>query len=228
MLSFSGIVDLSHELYEGMPNIGGNPVSFGFLYTFEELSTITQGKLSMQGRQIMMPEHCGTHLDVPFHFDPAGATTADIPLTRLVAPGHLLDLSHKGPRDRITPSDLREAAEVSGRPVAPDTAVLVYTGADRVWGEPGFSTERPYVPEETAQWLVDQRIAVFGTDLIGMDDPDAWWWPSHRIWLTNGVPMCQQLCNLDQLVDREFLFIALPLRMRTGTASPVRAVALLA
>jgi len=228
MLGFSGIVDLSHELYDGMPNIAGNPVSFGCLYTFEEMSTLTEGKLSMQGRQILMPEHCGTHLDVPAHFDPDGVSTSEIALERLVVPGHVLDLSQKGPRDAITVSDLEQAAEASHREVEPDTALLVYTGADKVWGQPGFSTERPFLPVESAQWLVDREIAVFGTDLIGMDDPDAWWWPSHQVWLSNGVPMCQQLCNLDRLVGVEFLFVALPLRMRTGTASPVRAIALLA
>ena len=37
--------------------------------------------------------------------------------------------------------------------------------------------------------------------------------------------MVQQLYNLDKLADKEFLFISLPLKMREGTASPVRPVA---
>jgi kynurenine formamidase len=38
--------------------------------------------------------------------------------------------------------------------------------------------------------------------------------------------MVQQLCNLDKLVGKEFLFVVLPLKMRGGTASPVRPAAL--
>ncbi len=73
---------------------------------------------------------------------------------------------------------------------------------------------------------MDRGISLFATDLIGMDDPDEWWWPTHAIWLSSGIPMVQQLCNLDRLENKEFLFVALPLKMRDGTGCPVRAVAL--
>ena len=59
-----------------------------------------------------------------------------------------------------------------------------------------------------------------------MDDPSEWWWPTHTIWLKNDIYMVQQLCNLDKLAGKEFLFVCLPLKMRDGTASPVRPVAL--
>jgi kynurenine formamidase len=81
-------------------------------------------------------------------------------------------------------------------------------------------------PTDTAQWLVERGITLFATDLIGMDDPHEWWWPTHEIWLKKGICMVQQLCNLDRLVDKEFLFVCLPLKMKGGTASPVRPVAL--
>ena len=220
------IVDLSHELFEGMPNIGGNPVSFGAIYTYDFTEELTQGRLAMQGRQILVPEHCATHLDAPRHFDPAGLSTAEYPLEKLVLPGLLLDFTHKEPREAITVEDFERAEEASGRRIEGGSAIVAWTGADKVWGSPGFTTERPYVPTETASWLVDRGIDLFATDLIGMDDPDEWWWPTHAIWLTNGVPMVQQLCNLDRLKDKEFLFVALPLKMRDGTGCPVRAVAL--
>jgi kynurenine formamidase len=37
----------------------------------------------------------------------------------------------------------------------------------------------------------------------------------------------ENLCNLDKLVGKRFTFIALPLRIRKGTGSPVRAIAVL-
>jgi len=33
------------------------------------------------------PEHCGTHLDAPFHFNPTGWKLQDIPLYRMVVEG---------------------------------------------------------------------------------------------------------------------------------------------
>jgi arylformamidase len=42
------------------------------------------------------------------------------------------------------------------------------------------------------------------------------------------LPFVQQLCNLDKLAGSEFWFVVLPLKIRDGTASPSRPVALVA
>jgi arylformamidase len=225
-MSVREIVDLSHELFDGMPNMGRNPVSFGSIYTFEGMREVSEGRLAMQGNLIIMPEHCGTHFDAPAHFSEGGTTTAQYPVERLVLPGHLLDLTHIERGSPITPADLEAAEGRSAQKIGPGTAVVVWTGADAYWGEDGYETHRQYVPVQTAQWLVDRGISLFCTDLIGMDDPSEWWWPTHDLWLQAGVPMVQQLCNLDQLAGKDFLFVALPLKMRNGTGSPVRAVAI--
>ena len=126
----------------------------------------------------------------------------------------------------ITIADLEAAEEKSGQKIGSGTATICWTGVDKDWQKPGFIMERPFVPTDTAQWLVDRDITIFATDLIGMDDPHQWWWPTHEIWLKKGICMVQQLCNLDKLAGKEFLFVCLPLKMRGGTASPVRPVAL--
>jgi kynurenine formamidase len=220
------VIDLSHELYEGMPNLGRNPVSFGAICTFELTEALSGGRMSQQFKLIIVPEHCGTHFDAPAHFDRGGLSTAEYPVDRLVLPGHLLDLSHKERGAEITVGDLEDAEARSGRRISGGTATVVWTGADEYWGRDGYDSHRPYVSVESAQWLLDRGISLFCTDLIGIDDPAAWWWPTHDLWLKAGVPMIQQLRNLGQLVGKEFLFIGLPLPMRNGTGSPVRAVAL--
>ena len=175
---------------------------------------------------LLVPEHCGTHLDVPRHCTRGATDVADVPLERLVLPGHLLDLTHKRNGEAITIADLEAAAETSGRAIQPGTALLVWAGVEDDWGKPGFTMERPFVPTETATWLVEQEIALFGTDLIGMDDPAEWWWPTHRIWLEANICMVQQMCNLGALAGKEFLFVAAPLKLRDGTGCPVRPIAL--
>jgi kynurenine formamidase len=74
--------------------------------------------------------------------------------------------------------------------------------------------------------LVAQGVTLFGTDLIGLDNPDEWWEPTHTAFLKGGLPMVQQLCNLERLEGKEFLLVVLPMKMRGGTGSPVRPVAL--
>ena len=149
-----------------------------------------------------------------------------MPLERLILPGHLLRFTDKRAHEPITADDFRAAAERSGRPVGPGSAVIAWTGQDKNWGTDSFKTERPYIPADSAQWLVDQQVPLFGTDLIGLDNPDEWWEPTHVAFLQGGLPMVQQLCNLERLEGKEFLLVVLPLKMRGGTGSPVRPVAL--
>ena len=111
--------------------------------------------------------------------------------------------------------------------VGPGTAVICWTGVDKFWGRPDMNRLRPYVPAETALWMVDRKVSLFATDLIGMDNPEEWWEPTHLAWLSNGICMVQQLCNLDKLAGKKFLFIAFPIKAVGGTGCPVRAAALI-
>jgi arylformamidase len=233
---FQAVVDLSHPLYTGMPNLGSPVTAFWPTDTFEKTRILSEGRTAFEARMILMSEHCGTHLDAPRHYDASARAVDEIPLENLVLPGHLLDFTNKGAREAITPDDFRQAAERSGRPITTGTAVLAWTGQDRYWAaEPvawpptkeSWVTARPYFPEETAQWLVDEHVTLFGTDVIGIDHPDAWWNPTHMAFCRGGLPFVQQLCNLGSLAGKDFLFLALPLKMRDGTASPCRPIALI-
>lgn len=236
------IVDLGHELYNGMPNLGANIAAFWPQETHQHMRAVSGGKLVSESRMILVNEHIGTHVDAPYHFDEHGITVDQIPLTTLIQPGLLLDLRHKGHGEGITVEDLERAAEKAGRPIGPGWAVTLWTGVDSLWATEGFTAKRPYVPVTTAEWLIDQRIDLLCSDLIGLDitgvavvpgstdeekrDAAAETWPMHTVMLKAGITLVQQLCNLDQLEGEPFLFVCLPMRMRGGTGSPVRPVAL--
>lgn len=220
------IVDLAHEMYHAMPNIGGAAVAFWPTTAFDKSEKISGGKVSMEARMMLMPEHAGTHLDVPRHCLREGRDVAQVPLERLVLPGHLLDLTHRKNGEAISIQDLEAAEKASGKAIGEGCALLVWTGVDKDWGKPGFAMERPYIPTDTAAWLVERGIALLGTDLIGMDDPAEWWWPTHRIWLEAEVCMVQQMRNLGALKGKEFLLVVAPIKLRDGTGCPVRPVAL--
>lgn len=228
------IIDLGHPLYDGMPtlsaaHVGAGPVAFWPLETFEATRKLSGGKLSMYGRMMLMAEHSGTHLDAPRHFAETGESVDELALDQLVLPGHFLDLTGKQSGEPITIEDLERAEEKSGKKIGPGTAIVAWTGFEtgpKAWEKPGFQNDRTFFPVDSATWLADRGISLLVTDLIGMDDPDEWWWPTHDVWLSRGIPMCQQTANLHRLVGKEFLFVVLPLKMEGGTASPVRPAAL--
>jgi arylformamidase len=224
---FDEIVDLGHPLYTGMPCHAAEVTAFWTVDSFAKTERMSQGRMRLQNKMMLLSEHTGTHFDAPSHFDPDGLSVDQIPIERLILPGHLLDLTHKAAHDAIEPSDLVAAEQASGREIAAGCALFVRTGQDVNWGAEDFFTERPYVTAEAAQWLVDKQIGLFCTDLIAIDNPEEWWEPTHTAFLGGGVPMVQQLNNLGQLVGVDFTFVVLPLPMRGGTASPVRPVALI-
>ncbi len=223
---FSQIIDLTHEMYPGMPNLGGQQIAFWPVESYDNLAEITGGKLSMESKMMLMAEHSGTHLDAPRHFDRTGASLSQLPLDKLILPGHLYDFTHKRNGEAITIADFKQAEEITGKPVTAGTATVCWTGQDVRWGTGDWIKNRPYVPTDTAQWLVERGMTMFATDLIGMDDPAEWWWPTHDIWLKAGICMTQQLCNLGALKGHEFVLCAAPLKIRDGTGCPVRAFAL--
>ncbi|WP_260923606.1 cyclase family protein [Novosphingobium sp. 9] len=223
---FRRIVDLSHPMFENMRNGGGWAVTFPLMDNFKRTAMMTDGKASYETHMMMFPEHCGTHLDAPRHFHEPGLAIDELPLERLMLPGLLLDLTHKKAGEPISIADF-EAAEVkAGGRIGPDVACVCWTGVDKVWGQADMGRNRPHVPTETAQWLVDRGMTMFATDLIGMDDPEEWWDPTHQIWLSNNVCMVQQLTRLEELAGEQFLIQAFPIKVRGATGCPVRAVAL--
>ena len=67
------IIDLSHELYTGMPNIAGAQIAFWPTETHAGTAQMTGGKLVMESRMMLLAEHAGTHLDAPRHCDASGS-----------------------------------------------------------------------------------------------------------------------------------------------------------
>ncbi|MDI9980101.1 cyclase family protein [Rhodococcus sp. IEGM 1307] len=226
MIEPKEIIDLGQPLYTGMRNLGANMVAFWPTQTHETTSLETAGKMEYSQKMMLLSEHCGTHMDAPFSWNKQGKTIDQIPVTSMVRPGYLCDFSDKKAREPITISDFEEIERKKGEPIGSEWAVIAWAGTCENWGEEGFETERPYIPTDTAEWLVARGIEVFATDIIGIDDPGQWWWPTHAIFQNAGVVMVQQLNNLDKLVDRDFLFVATPLKMLGGTASPVRPIAI--
>ena len=86
----------------------------------------------------------------------------------------------------------------------------------------------PGVSAEVATWFGEQKVAAFGVETrssgVRMVSNKA----VHRICGEMGYTHYENLINLHQLVGLgRFQFIGLPLNIRGGTGSPVRAVAVI-
>ena len=151
-----------------------------------------------------------------------------IPLSNLMLPGHLLDFTHKGDRRADHRRGLRGGRRGSREQrVGPGKALVCWTGVDKVWGRPDMNRLRPYIPAESAIWMAKREVPLFATDLIGMDNPDEWWEPTHLAWLSNGdLHGAAALPSRPTRRQVNSFFVAFPIKAVGSTGCPVRAAAL--
>jgi len=224
------IIDLSQEIYSGMPVFSGMPqVKISVHATHEEWDGITGSDVASPAvNRLEMGEHMGTHVDAINHMgrEYRGQSIDCMPLSMFYTAGICLDLSHKGPGELIEPADLQVALRIGGLSILLGDTVLLYTDHyRRASGTPAWENG-PGLSEEAARWLGEQEIAAFGVETEAPGVRKVSNKAVHRVCGELGFTHYENLANLHLLVGRgRFRFIGLPLKIRGGTGSPVRAVA---
>ncbi len=224
------IIDLSQEISTGMPVFPGHPeVAVTTHVSHEEWEGITGSEvISPAVNRMVMGEHTGTHVDAISHMARPyrGQSIETMPLSMFYTQGICLDLSHKGLRELIEPADLKQALSRASLEIRPGDTVLLYTDHyRRAYGTDDWSNG-PGISSAAAHWLGEQKIAAFGVETQSPGVRHVSNKEVHRICGELGFTHYENLINLHQLIGRgRFRFIGLPLRIRGGTGSPVRAVA---
>ncbi len=158
----------------------------------------------------------GTYLDVPFHRFADGHDLAELSLERVVAvPAICLDV--RG--NTAIEIDADELRGVAGH------AVLVRTDHSVHFGRPEYGSNHPYLTAETAQALVEAKVACVGIDSLNIDSTDDMQRPVHTTLLGAGVPIIEHLTNLAELPGSGFTFTAVPPKIENAGTFTVRAYA---
>lgn len=91
----------------------------------------------------------------------------------------------------------------------------------------------PHSPGPTPdaiEYLMDKKIVGWGTQCIGTDAGQAGGmeppYPAHNLLHKNNCFGLASLANLDKLPPKGAILIAAPLKIKNGTGSPIRALAL--
>lgn len=222
------IVDLSLDIFIGMPALGGASPTFWTRANHKLTATFHPDGLSYQTNSLFLSEHAGTHIDSPFHFDPDGPALEAMDLNGLLARARIFDLTHKRALEGIGAEDLEAAARRDGVAVAPGEASVVWTEHSRSFGREDYTYNRPFITKDGADWIARQGPGMVVTDLVGLDEFVDLTSPVHNRILRAGIPQLQVTQNVARLVGREAYIAAFPLKLVGGTGSPVRAFAALA
>lgn len=222
------VVDLSQTLEEHMPSYPTHSKYFHNLW-----GSYWHGGRSLT-YQLVMNEHNGTHVDAPAHFisdaqPQAHLTIEHISATRLVGRGARLNCRTLQEGDYVTRDFITQWEAEHGALQAGDIVVFDFGWAAHWRLRPDdkrYLADWPGVGMDAAEYLIEKSVAALGVDTLSPDPPAALARnPIHPVVLEKQVLIIENLTNLGQLPDF-FVFLALPLKIRAGSGSPLRAVAL--
>lgn len=182
-----------------------------------------------------LAEHCGTHLDAPLHFAEAGMAVDEIPLSRLMGPLVVLDISARAAVDPDAQVEREDIAAWTHRhgEIPPGAIVVMRSGWAQRWHDPhayfGSDNGKHHSPGwslAAVRYLIDKTSAVgIGVDSCSIDPLIATDFPVHHAWLGSGGWALENLNNLDDLPEQGGWLIAAVARIEGGTGFPVRPVA---
>jgi arylformamidase len=208
------IFDISRPLFDGLaPWPGDTAFHFELKWKISEGATVNVGAVTMG-------VHNGSHADAPFHFQQGGNTIEKMPLEIYIGDAVVVDLSRKFETDRtqqITITDVEACADALR--TAP--RLLFKTG---VWKDSKVFPEWiPVMAPDVPAWLGERKVKLVGLDVPSVDTIEAKILVNHHALAAEGIAIVESL-DLGAVEAGTYRFSALPLRISSGDAAPVRAI----
>jgi len=238
------VVDLTNILASDFPVIV-LPSEFGQCEPFrmEAVSRYDGTGPAWYWNNISMNEHTGTHLDAPVHWitgrDVVDGTVDAIPPKDFILPAVVIDIADEAAADEdfIVTRAFLEAWEVRNGSIPPRHWILLRSNWSKRVGTLSYlnlkedGAHSPGPDADAMRFLVNERDCVgLGVETVGTDAGQASLFdepsPAHSILHGNGRYGLQCLTNLDQLPVFGSVIVASPLKIKGGSGSPLRVIAL--
>ncbi|QDT56674.1 Kynurenine formamidase [Caulifigura coniformis] len=222
------IVDLAWPLNEKSPFWPGDNYT---PFRLETIATLKEDGVS--SKAFSMPEHLGTHIDAPNHFENDRPGVDAIPAERLFGPGVVIDLAVKcemDPDAMLTVADIADWEKSHGA-IPRGAIVLLQTGWGRHATNPARYQNRdvmgkmhfPGFSAEAAEWLVREReVRGIGLDTLSIDRGLSTKFEVHHVINKAGRYGLENVAHLDQLPATGFGLIVAPIKIEGGTGGPTR------
>lgn len=228
------MVDLS-PLFE--TNMGGWPAH-------PSMGIVSNGRNYEQNgyyaQTLILSEHTGSHVDAPSHIHAhlSDLTIDNLPVDSLIGPYIKIDVSRKDwqPGELLTMADLQEA--LGDTPIQPGHIVLFEFGWQKYFPVEGdgpqkrawWGSNEPGIDEEVCAYLANLKIKAVGSDTAACDIAEVngkvLSAHGHRTYfLPNRILIVEGLQNLSQ-IPKLGVFLALPLKIKNGSGSPIRPIAI--
>jgi arylformamidase len=161
---------------------------------------------------LTLSPHLGSHADAPLHYADGERAPGQLALEPYLGPCRVIWAIDCGPL--VLPDHLAHAAD--GLP--PRVLVRTSREAPQQWSA-GFAAFAP----QTLEWLADRGVQLVGIDSQSVDPADSKTLDAHQVLLRRDLRVLENLV-LDAVAEGDYELIALPLKLMTACASPVRAI----
>jgi arylformamidase len=199
--------DISPPVHAGAPVFPGDTA-----YSQQWVASIGPG-CPVNVSAITLSPHVGAHADAPLHYDPTGAAIGDVDLHTFMGPCRVIHAMGCGPL--VLPEHIAHAMQQ----LPPRVLVRMYERMP----QDAFDDALPAFSPETIELLADHGVRLVGTDSASVDPASSKTLDSHQVLRQRGLRVLENLL-LDDVPEGDYELIALPLKLTTADASPVRAV----
>ena len=200
--------DISPPVHAGSPVFPGDTA-----YSQQWCATIGPG-CPVNVSAITLSPHVGAHADAPLHYDEHGASIGDVSLEAFLGPCRVIHAIARGPL--IIWDHIAHAVDAT-LPQRVLVRTYEHMPVDRWDG-----ALAAYAPD-TIERLADRGVLLVGIDTASIDPADSKTLDSHQVIRRRGLRVLENLV-LDDVPEGDYELIALPLKLTTADASPVRAV----
>lgn len=238
------VVDLTMTLQPDFPTIAMPPeLGQSWPFRMEEISRYDHRGPAWYWNNLSCGEHTGTHFDAPIHWisgkDLPENATDTIPVEKFLAHACVVDCSGQAASDPdfLLTIEQVEAWEAAHGRVPTRSWLLMRTDWSRKrdpadymnMADDGAHTPGPH--EDLVPWLIAERDVIgFGCEAVGTDAGQAPHFkvpfPCHYHMHGNNRFGLPSLTNLDLLPPQGAVLITPPLKIRQGSGSPARVLAL--
>jgi arylformamidase len=163
--------------------------------------------------ELCMNLHTGTHIDMPLHMLPKGASSEEFDISTCIEDCMVLDFTHI--TEKITYGNLQEKKFVYRRFILLKTKNSFSNS---------FNEDFIYLDESGAAYLKELQVMGVGIDALGIERSQPGH-PTHKILLGNGITIIEGL-RLADVPEGSYRMLALPLRINRVEALPARIVLL--
>lgn len=167
--------------------------------------------------------HLGTHADAYFHMLGSGKTMEKMNLDSFIGDCVVLDFTNI--KDKITIKDFNNKMnnkKSNNKIIIKKNDIVLLKTRKKLMKK--FDYNFTYLDESGAKYLAGKKVKCVGVDNLGIERAQPGH-PTHKILFKEKIPVVEGL-ELSGVKQGRYFFVGLPLKIKGGDGSPVRAVLL--